>query len=277
MGRSHTALLFFRLLIALLAYDYAAPAAAAESSRKAAPVPVYTYKVVRAYPHDVGAFTEGLFYKDGVLYESTGLKGKSSIRKVQLETGKVLQRTDLPADIFGEGIVAWNDRLIGLTWQSQLGFVLNLQSFALIDQFTYPGEGWGLTHNDREIIMSDGTAELRFLDPRSLTELRRLKVMSNGAPLTQLNELEWVEGQIFANVWQTDRVARIDPTSGQVVGWIDLNGLLPKDQRVAGYTDVLNGIAYDASRKRLFVTGKMWPKLFEIQLVNKTAPAAASP
>jgi glutamine cyclotransferase len=233
------------------------------------PIPTYTYKVVKSYPHDLNAFTEGLFFKDGVLYESTGLMGRSSIRKVELDTGQTLQQADLPPDIFGEGIVDWKDHLVAVTWQSRIGFVLDLKTFALTSQFTYAGEGWGLTHNDTEIIMSDGTAELRFIDPLTLHELRRIAVTANGTPLDQLNELEWVDGEILANVWQTDRIARIDPQSGKVTGWIDLRGILPAADHVDGHTDVLNGIAYDAAKKRLFVTGKLWPKLFEIRLVKK--------
>ena len=242
----------------------------ASPAMAAAPtIPSYGFEVVRSYPHDPNAFTEGLFFKNGVLYESTGLEGRSSIRKVRLETGEVLQQVALPAGLFGEGIVDWGDQIIGLTWQTQLGFVLSLQDFALLKRFNYPGEGWGLTRNNRELVMSDGTAELRFIDPQTLRETRRLRVMAHGKPVDQLNELEWVNGEIYANIWQTDRIARIDAKTGAVVGWIDLTGLLPAKERVAGHTDVLNGIAYDSVSKRLWVTGKMWPKLYEIKLVPK--------
>ncbi len=243
-----------------------------------APIPVWGYRVVHAYPHDRGAFTEGLFWKDGYLYESTGLNGRSTIRQVRLETGEVVQKVALPDELFGEGIVEWKDRLIGLTWQSQLGFVLDRKTFELKGRFSYPGEGWGLTHDDREIIMSDGTAELRFLDPETLRETHRVKVAAGGEPVTQLNELEWVDGEIFANVWQTNRIARIDPKTGHVVGWIDLAGLLrtgssgPRREDADPNVDVLNGIAWDAATRRLFVTGKYWPKLFEIQLVRRSGP-----
>jgi len=233
-------------------------------------IPTYTYQVVHTYPHDIDAFTEGLFYRDGFLYESTGLQGRSSVRKVRLETGEVLLKADLPPDLFGEGITDWEDRLVGVTWTSQLGFVLGLQNFSLAGHFSYPGEGWGLTRSDREIIMSDGTSELRFLDPKTLRELRRLRVTANGKPVDQLNELEWVDGEVFANIWQTDRIARIDPKTGRVAGWIDLTGILPQRDRIQDHTDVLNGIAYDAATKRLFVTGKLWPKLFEIRLVRRS-------
>ena len=232
-----------------------------------ASIPVYSYQVVHAYPHDVNAFTQGLFYKDGFLYESTGLWGRSSVRKVELETGKVLHSVGLPADVFGEGIAHWNDQLIGLTWQSEIGYVLDMAGLSYAGRFSYRGEGWGLTQNSQELIMSDGTSELRFLDPATRREVRRLRVTAHGEPVSQLNELEWVEGEIFANVWQTDRLARIDPKTGHVIGWIDLNALLAEQDNIKNYTDVLNGIAYDAARKRLFVTGKFWPKVFEIRLI----------
>ena len=252
----------------------AAPAASAAAAGGAeAPIPVYGYKVVHAYPHDLNAFTEGLFYDHGYLYESTGLEGRSSVRKVRLETGQVVQRADLPPQFFGEGITAWDGRLIGLTWKSQMGYVLTLDGFDTLGQFGYPGEGWGLTHDDREVIMSDGTPDIRFLDPKTLVETHRIHVTAQGRPVDQINELEWVEGEIYANIWQTDRIARIDPKTGRVLGWIDLAGLLPKADVIPQHTDVLNGIAYDAAGKRLFVTGKMWPKLFEIRLVRKAAGA----
>jgi len=253
-----------KLLLCLVAL-----AAPSWAMAKEAAIPSYGYEVVRSYPHDPNAFTQGLLYKAGVLYESTGLEGRSSIRKVKLETGEVLQRTELPPELFGEGLVDWGDKLMVLTWKTQLGFVLDLQTFTPIRRFSYPGEGWGMTRNNRELIMSDGTAELRFLDPQSLSETRRLKVTANGRPVTQLNELEWVDGEIYANIWQTDRIARIDPKTGHVVGWIDLSGLLPRRERIEGHTDVLNGIAYDSISRRLFVTGKLWPKLFEIKLVKR--------
>jgi glutaminyl-peptide cyclotransferase len=233
------------------------------------PIPTYTYKVVHAYPHDTNAFTEGLFFLKGYLYESTGLEGHSTIRKVRLESGDAVLTHDLPQEYFGEGITYWGDRLIGLTWKSQVGFVYNLQTFAVEHRFTYVGEGWALTRNDHEIFMSDGTSELRVLDPKTLHEVRRIRVTAGGRPVDQLNELEWVQGTILANIWQTDRIARIDPQTGEVVAWIDLSGILPARDRIPGHTDVLNGIAYDAAADRLFVTGKFWPKLFEIRIVMK--------
>ena len=232
-------------------------------------IPNYSYEVVHSYPHDGNAFTQGLFFLDGFLYESTGLQGRSSVRKVRLETGEVVQKIDLPRQIFGEGITYWDKRLIGITWTSQAGYVLNLDSFAFQKEFAYKGEGWGLARNDKEIIMSDGTAELRFLEPETLRETHRIKVTAAGKPVDQLNELEWVKGEIYANIWQTDKIARIDPKTGKVTGWIDLQGLLPQADRIFSSPDVLNGIAYDAARDRLFVTGKLWPKLFEIRLIKR--------
>ncbi len=224
----------------------------------------YTYEVVRQYPHDPGAFTQGLEFVDGVLYEGTGLEGHSSLRKVDLGTGRVLQRVALPPELFGEGIAVVNSRILQLTWRSGVGFIYDRTALRQIGTFHYAGEGWGLTHSGRELVMSDGTAELRFLDPTTLAERRRLPVSDAGVAINALNELEWVDGEIFANVWQTDWIARISPMSGRVVGWIDLTGLLPIAARAGA--DVLNGIAYDERDKRLFVTGKLWPRLFEIRL-----------
>ena len=266
---SLTARLALALACAALApVTHAAPAnAAASTSTKA--IPVYGYQVVHAYPHDINAFTEGLFFLNGYLYESTGLDGHSSVRKVKLETGQVVQRATLPPEMFGEGIAPWNGHLIGLTWKAQTGYVLDLASFDTKGQFGYPGEGWGLTHDDTALVMSDGTPDIRFLNPQTLIETHRIHVTAQGKPVDQLNELEWVEGEIYANVWQTDRIARIDPQSGNVVGWIDLKGLLPMKDFMPNHTDVLNGIAYDPATKRLWVTGKFWPKVFEIRLVRR--------
>jgi glutaminyl-peptide cyclotransferase len=229
----------------------------------------YTYKVVHAYPHDPDAFTEGLFYLDGYLYESTGLEEHSSVRKVRLETGEVVQKHDLPPQYFGEGIVNWKNRLDQLTYKSEVGFVYDLGSFAVERQFDYPGEGWALTQDGKRILMSDGTPEIRFWDPETLKEIGRITVTVDGQPLKNVNELEWVKGEIYANVWMTDEIVRIDPVTGRVTGRIDLTGILDPSLRVEGQTDVLNGIAYDAKGDRLFVTGKKWPRLFEIQLVRR--------
>jgi glutaminyl-peptide cyclotransferase len=238
------------------------------ATQASAQLPTYGYQIVHAYPHDPNAFTEGLFFLDGDLYESTGLEGHSSIRKVRLKTGEVLQKLDIPAQYFGEGIVNWKGTLIELTWRSQVGFVYDLKTFHLLHQFSYLGEGWALTQDGRQIIMSDGTPDIRFLDPQTLKEVRRITVVDDGQPLQNINELEWVKGEIFANIWQTDRIARIDPASGAVVGWIDLTGLRASAANTEDPNAVLNGIAYDAKNDRLFVTGKRWPKLYEIRLVK---------
>jgi glutamine cyclotransferase len=232
-----------------------------------ADLPLFGYQVVRVYPHDPDAFTQGLQYLDGVLYEGTGLNGRSSIRRVALDTGKVEQKRDVPGQYFGEGLTVWKNDVIELTWQSHLAFVYDRATFEPKKQFSYPGEGWGLTHDGTNLIMSDGSDELRYLDPVTFAEKRRLKVTAAGAPLRNLNELEYVKGEIFANIWQTDYVARVAPATGKVTGYIDLRGLLSPAERAK--TDVLNGIAYDAARDRLFITGKLWPKLFEVTLVAK--------
>jgi glutaminyl-peptide cyclotransferase len=238
-----------------------------------AAVPQYGFDIVHTYPHDPSAFTEGLFYLNGFLYESTGLEQHSTIRKVRIETGEVVQRLDIPAQYFGEGIVNWHRHLISLTWKSHVGFVFDLATFKLQRQFHYEGEGWALTRDDKQLIMSDGTSELRLLNPQTLKETGRIQVTLEGKPLRDVNELEWVNGEIYANVWQTNWIVRIDPGSGRVVGLVNLSGLLKPSDIVNGQTDVLNGIAYDAKRDRLFVTGKNWPKLFEIRL-RKDGPAA---
>jgi glutamine cyclotransferase len=250
------------ILIPLLALLLAAGAPLARAA-----TPVYGYQVVRTYPHDPNAFTQGLFLRDGFLYESTGLEGASSIRKVELETGRVELERSISSRFFGEGIVDWKDRLIELTWKHQLGFIYDLDDFETRGEFSYPGEGWALTRDDHRIIMSDGTARLRFLDPETLKEIGGVTVTDQGRPVDRLNELEWVQGEIYANIWQTDRIARIDPATGQVKGWIDLAGLLPAEDRWRA--DVLNGIAYDAKADRLIVTGKLWPRLYEIRVVAK--------
>ncbi len=230
--------------------------------------PVYGYTVVRTYPHDRSAFTQGLTFDDqGVLYEGTGQRGNSSLRRVELSSGAILQRHDLPPSLFGEGITVFGDRIIQLTWQAGRAFVYDKASFALLREFTYRTEGWGLTHDGRRFIMSNGTATLYFLHPDTFAETARLTVRDHRGPVIRLNELEYVRGEILANIWQTDRIARINPRTGHVTGWIDLTGLLqPGDRRQP--VDVLNGIAYDARTDRLFVTGKWWPKLFQITLTR---------
>lgn len=234
-----------------------------------AAIPVYGFIVKNSYPHDPDAFTQGLFYADGVLYESTGLNGKSSVRKTDLKTGKVLMKTDIAADYFGEGITDVGNTIVGLTWTSHVGFVFDKATLKMKQTFSYPGEGWGLANNGSDVFMSDGTAVIRVLNPKTLAEVRRIQVTAEGKPIDRLNEMEWVDGELYANVWGSDVIARIDPASGKVVGWIDLAGLLDDKSRAAGNVDVLNGIAYDSKKKRLFVTGKLWPKLFEIELVRR--------
>jgi glutaminyl-peptide cyclotransferase len=234
-----------------------------------AAIPVYGFTVKNAYPHDPRAFTQGLFYKDGFLYESTGRNGQSSLRKVDLTTGKVLQRRDLAADFFGEGIAEVGGEILCLTWTTHVGFVFDRKTFDEKRRFSFTGEGWGLASDGAQVYMSDGTADIRVLNRETLDELSRIHVTVNGTPVARLNELEWVDGELFANVWGEDLIARIDPSTGHVVGWIDLTGLLKPGQRGTTSADaVLNGIAYDGKRNRLFVTGKLWPKLFEIQIVE---------
>lgn len=239
--------------------------AADEQIGEREPVETYRYRIVRSYPHDPQAFTQGLVYVDGALYEGTGLNGRSSIRKVRLENGEVLQIRTLDERYFGEGIVIWQRQLIQLTWQSEIGFVYDRDTFEQRRTFSYAGEGWGLTHDGTRLIMSDGSPYLRFLDPGTLKQTGKLAVRDGSTLVEELNELEFVKGEIFANVWPTERIARISPKTGRVTGWIDLRGLLSPAE--AAQADVMNGIAYDASADRLFVTGKLWPRLFEIQIV----------
>lgn len=231
-----------------------------------AATPEYTYKVVHVYPHDPTSFTEGLEYHDGYLYESTGLEGHSVLRKVKLETGEVVQQINLPSYLFGEGFTILDHQIVQLTYKTQLGFVYDLATMRQKRTFIYNGEGWSLTNDGRQIYMDDGTAQIRIWDGATLREKRRIAVHDDMGPVERVNELEWVNGEIYSNVWQTDEMLRISPVNGRVLGRVNLAGLLSaadRGQRV----DVLNGIAYDASRHRLFVTGKWWPKLFEIQLV----------
>jgi len=230
-------------------------------------IPVYTYNITNTYPHDRDAFTQGLVFEDGVLYEGTGLFGHSTLRRVELETGDILQIRELSDQFFGEGITIYEDKIIQLTWQSNIGFVYDKDSFELLQEFNYSTEGWGITHDGERLITSDGTSTLHFLDPQTFEEIGQLEVFGNDGPVTRLNELEYIQGEIYANVWQTDRVARIAPQTGRVIGWIDLRGLLTAEDR-SEPVDVLNGIAYDAEADCLFVTGKLWPKLFEIELIS---------
>jgi glutamine cyclotransferase len=242
-------------------------ARAREQPVRSSAVPVFGYTVVRSYPHDPTAFTQGLQFIDGFLYEGTGQNGQSSIRRIALETGEVLQRRDIPKQHFGEGITVFRNEIFQLTWQSGIGFVYDRKTFDLKRTFRYTGEGWGLTEHANELIMSDGTDSLRFIDPVSFSERRRLRVTAAGQPLARLNELEFVKNEVYANVWTTDHIARIDPVTGKVTGYVDLSGLLSPRERSSA--DVLNGIAYDASTDRLFVTGKWWPRLFEIKVSTR--------
>jgi glutamine cyclotransferase len=233
--------------------------------------PTFGYTVIRQYPHDPNAFTQGLIYLDGVLYEGTGLYGQSSLRRVDLETGDVAQIVSLPEEYFGEGVTVLGDKIYQLTWENQTGFIYDRDAFEQTGTFTYPTEGWGLTHDGERLIMSNGSDALFFLDPETLEVNGRLPVYDEHGPVARLNELEYIDGSVYANVWQTNRIARIDPQTGQVTAWIDLSGLLPADQ-LTQPVDVLNGIAWDGENGRLFVTGKLWPTLFEIQLVEAAYP-----
>ena len=235
-------------------------------SSQAQDLPVQGYKVVAVYPHDRNAFTQGLFIRDGYFYESTGLKGQSTIRQVAIQTGQVLKSVRLPDTVFGEGIIDWQDRVIGVTWTAGIGVEIGLKDFKMRRTFRYEGQGWGLTKDDSHLILSDGTNILRKFDPETLQEVDALAVTAKGQPVKHLNELEWVDGEIFANVWMTDRIARINPETGAVTGWIDLTGLLNSQGTVRSQVDVLNGIAYDGNR--LFVTGKLWPLMFQIELTD---------
>lgn len=228
--------------------------------------PGYTYGIVNQYPHDPAAFTQGLVWLDGRLYEGTGRYGQSSLRRVNLETGEVQQQISLPDTYFGEGIVVWGDKIIQITWQEQTAFVYNRETFEQIGQFSYETEGWGITHDGRTLIMSDGSNTLFFRDPDTFAEIGQVQVMDGSVPITRLNELEFIEGEVWANIWQTDRIARINPQTGQVTGWLDLTGLRPPET-LADSNAVLNGIAYDAENGRLFITGKLWPVLYEIEIV----------
>ena len=236
-----------------------------------------TYQVLHAYPHDQQAFTQGLIYLDGHLYESTGIKGQSSLRMDDLDTGRLLQFQQVPDKYFAEGLTDWGNTLIQLTWQDHTALVYDRATFHLLRTFTYPGEGWGLTHDGTHLILSDGTAQLRFLDPETFHEVRRITVRDHGRqlPPEELNELEFVHGEIYANIWHQDLIARISPATGKVLGWIDLTGLLPASQHSTAEA-VLNGIAWDSAHDRLFVTGKLWPKIFEIKVIPAPQPTTAA-
>ncbi|HCO94207.1 MAG TPA: glutamine cyclotransferase [Phycisphaerales bacterium] len=258
---------FFKLLIpVLLAVSAGAIVLFFLSLRNPDTPARWTYKVVNMFPHDRKAFTQGLVFEDGFLYEGTGLNGRSDLRKVELETGRVLQSCKLPDEFFGEGITIFGDRIIQLTFQSRVGFVYDKETFELQREFNYPTEGWGLTNDERHLIMSDGTPMLYFLNPEKFAQDHKIMVLDQDSPVWGLNELEYIDGQIYANVWPTERIVRIDPGTGGVIGWIDAEGILaPEDH--SDPVDVFNGIAYDPAGRRLFVTGKFYPKLYEIKLV----------
>jgi len=232
------------------------------------PIPIYGYEVVHAWPHDPDAFTQGVVFHDGKLLESTGEVGRSSLRRVELETGKILPKVDVPEPYFAEGITLLKEKIYQLTWQHQLGFIYDAWTFDKIGQFNYQGEGWGLTTDGQSLIQSDGTNRLRFLDPDNFQVRKTIAVLDGSTPVDEINELEYVQGEIYANIWHADRIARIDPQTGRIAGWIDLTGLLSRGE-VQDEEAVLNGIAYDETNGRLFVTGKLWPKLFEIRLKRR--------
>ena len=234
------------------------------AANTAAPVK-YGYEIVHIYPHDPSAFTQGLVFIDGKLYEGTGEEGRSSLREVDLQTGNVLKKVDVPEPYFGEGIALLNNKIYQLTWQHQVGFIYNAANFEQIGKFNYSGEGWGLTTDGQSLILSDGSNRIRFLDPDSFRVTKTIAVLDGNLPVNELNELEYINGQIYANIWHDNRIVTIDPQTGRITGWIDLNGLLPPGD-VHDEEAVLNGIAYDQAGSRLFVTGKLWPRLFEIKL-----------
>lgn len=227
--------------------------------------PRYTVRVLQSWPHDAQAFTQGLELHDGMLYESTGVEGRSSVRRVELGTGKVLQRADIPYPLFGEGITVLDGRVYQITWKSKKGFIYDAATLAPVDSFAYSGEGWGLANDGASLYMSDGTATIRVFDPATMQVTRSIQVTEDGHPIPYLNELEWMDGELLANIWMTDFVARIDPATGHVTGWVELAGLLTPAERAG--VDVTNGLAYDAANRRLLVTGKYWPKLFAVELV----------
>jgi glutaminyl-peptide cyclotransferase len=228
-------------------------------------VPTYSYQIINVWPHDPDAFTQGLEFHDGKLFESTGQEGKSSLRSVDPETGRVLKKVDVPSPFFAEGITLLNGKIYQLTWQHQLGFIYDSENFQKTGQFAYQGEGWGLTNDGHSLILSDGTNRLRFLDPDSFKVTKTIAVVDGKTPINEINELEYVRGEIYANIWHSDKIVIISPQTGRVAGWIDLTGLLPPND-VHDDEAVLNGIAYDEQTARLFVTGKLWPKLFEIKI-----------
>lgn len=259
------------ILCALLAASLSACTGATNGAIPALPqgkVPTYTYQIVKSWPHDTAAFTEGLVYAEGSLYESDGLNGNSSVRIVDLQTGSVKTKADLDPQYFGEGLAILNGKLYQLTWQNHTGFVYDPHSLAQTGTFSYEGEGWGLTQDGQSLIMSNGTDTIAFLDPQTFKVKRTIQVLDHGSGVVNLNELETIQGEIYANIWHTDKIVRIDPANGNILAWIDLSGLRPQET-LQDNEAVLNGIAYDPAGDRLFVTGKRWPALFEIRLVER--------
>jgi glutamine cyclotransferase len=263
-------------MVLLLTVIFAGVLACSDSSTAKQPAtkvareeaPVYSYQIINTWPHDAEAYTQGLVFYGGNLFESTGLHGSSSLRRVELKTGKVKKKVDVAREFFAEGMTIFGDRIFQLTWQTQKAFIYDLKKFRQEGEFAYEGEGWGLTHDEHSLIMSDGTNRIRFLDPTNFQVQRTISVEDRGQPLTDLNELEYIKGEIYANIWKTDRIVRIDPTTGRINAWIDMTGLHHQgDGR--DEENCLNGIAYDAENDRLFVTGKRWPNVFEIRLVRK--------
>jgi glutaminyl-peptide cyclotransferase len=250
--------------------------AIAQSTPVTKQIPRFKVKIIRTFPHDPDAFTEGMIYSGGFLYESTGLNGKSSMRKVELETGKVVKEFDLPSQYFGEGLTEWDDTFIQLTWRSGKGFVYNRETFSIEREFSFSGEGWGITHDGKSLIMSNGSDKLVYLNPRTFEQERVLPVLSGDKPVRLLNELEYIRDEIYANIWQKDFVARISPKTGEITGWIDMSDLR-KELSDGQRADVLNGIAYDPEGDRIFVTGKLWSKLFQIEIVSQAEAGNQKP
>lgn len=269
-ARSTPSWLYLLLLpAALLLIASCCTADSATNGQEMSSIPVFGYEIVNSYPHDPMAFTQGLVYdRNDAIYEGTGLYGRSSLRRVDLKTGRVLQQISLPGDLFGEGIALWGERIVQLTWQSGLGLVYGKENMTQVGRFGYLTEGWGLTHDNRSLIMSDGSNILHILDPETFRETGRINVTASDRPLNSLNELEYIKGEIYANIWPTGRIAIISPETGRVRGEIDLTGILSDGYEIGKDVDVLNGIAYDAESDRIFVTGKLWPRLYEIRLVG---------
>ena len=257
------------LAVACGASSPAPPEARATAAVAEPAVARYGYQIVRSHPHDPAAFTQGLTIADGQLYEGTGLHGQSSLRRVDLSTGAALQQIALDGRYFGEGVAVVGDRIVQLTYQTGVGFVYDRKTFAKQKEFTYSGEGWGLTYDGQRLIMSDGSDTLRFWDPDTLAEVGRLRVRDGDRAIDRINEMEYVDGAIYANIWQEDRIARIDPKTGVVNAWIDMSNLLTATERSRG-VDVLNGIAHDPKTGHFLITGKLWPWVFEVRFVKKS-------